>query len=226
MKNLNYLLAAALLGTALSANAQINQTPITGNGGQIMMPGSKSNANVQGSMYINEAFLPAKIGESSNSNQMLRYNAYSDYFEISYPQEQTVKSLPKQPGTVITFATGEQYVLINFVKDKAENSGYMQLLGNNAKVKIYKREHIYLQAASKPDNGYGSEKPATYKKDSDEFYVQIGDAPAQYFSSKKSFSKLVPGKSEEILNFIKQNKIDLEKGEDLAKLAEYTASII
>lgn len=226
MKKLSLFFAAAFAITTFSASAQINQTPVHSGGGQIYAYKEKE-MSATGSMYITEQYMPAKVS-NNEATQLLRYNAYSDYFEVSSPQEQQVKVLPKQDGTIVTFnATGEAYTLVPYVTDEGDkHSGYLNIISSTPKVKIFKRERIYLQAGSVSSNSYQTSKAPTYRKAKDEFYVQIGNEDAQYFSGKKGFAKLVPGKSKEVLDYIKKNSINFDEATDLQKLSDYTASIL
>ncbi len=224
MKKLSLLFAGTFAITTFTASAQINQTPVQA--GQITAGREKGLATT-GTMYIIDKHLPAKVS-NSDIVQLLRYNAYADYFEISNPQEQQLKILPKQNGVIVTFSnSGEAYTLVPYVTDEGDqHNGYLNIISSTPKVKIYKRERIYLQPGSVATNSYQSSKAPTYRKAKDEFYVQIGEEEAKYFSGKKDYAKLVPGKSKEILDYIKKNSIDLDEATSLQKLADYTASIL
>lgn len=226
MKPLNLLCTAVLGVTAITANAQINQTPVHSSGGQIYVQGEKMQA-ATGSMFTEDKYLPAK---ASNNDQtlLLRYNAYSDYFEVSNPQEQSIKALPKQANVTITFnQSGESYTLTDYKTEKGEAiNGYLNVISDNPKVKIYKRERVYLQSGSVSSNSYQTSKAPAYKKAADEFYVKVGNEAATFFDGKKDFAKFIPGKSKEVLEYIKKEKINLENATDLQKLAEYTATIL
>jgi len=227
MKRLN-LFCTALLGFAsLAASAQINQTPVYAGGSQISSVSGEKALATTGSMYTSDKHMPAKL---SNNDKvvLLRYNAYADHFEMSNPQEQNVKSLPKMDNVTITFTnSGEVYALQNYKTDNGEAiNGYLNIISDNPKIKIYKRERVYLQQGTTAGNSYQTSKAPAYKKASDEFYVKVGDAEATYFDGKKDFAKLVPGKSKEVLEFIKSNKINLENAIDLQKLGQYTNGIL
>jgi hypothetical protein len=227
MKQSKLFYTAIFALTSLAASAQVNQTPLTGGGRQIIGNKEKAMATT-GSMFINEQFFPAKISDNPTP-VLLRYNAYSDYFEMSNPQEQSTQIVPKQAGKVITFVNnGEEYTLVNYLsKGKEVANGYLNIISESPKVKIYKRERIFLQAGTIAENSYQTSKPAMYKKASDEFYIQLADAKeASYFSSKKDIAKLAPAKSKEILDFIKTNKIDVENVSDLQKLGTYMQTIL
>lgn len=224
MKTLKLILGAAFAITTFSASAQINQTPV--HGGQIYVAKEKEMA-ATGTMYLEEKYMPAKVS-NSDTPLLLRYNGYSDYFEVSNPQEQTVKVLPKQDDVIVTFnSTGESFILVTYVNDEGKkHTGYLNIVSDTPKVKIYKKEYIKLQAGSVSSNSYQTSKAPAYKRAKDEFYVQIGNEEAQYFSGKKDFAKLVPGKSKEILDYIKKNSIDLDEAASLQKLADYTATLL
>jgi hypothetical protein len=225
MKNLQNIFAIALLAGSAAVYAQgANQSAFTAGGRQVLNVNNKP-ASIAGSMYTDENFLPAKLS-TNTTTVLLRYNAYSDYFEMSNPQEGVTKALPKQAGVVTFNTNGQQYDYLTYHKNDDEISGYLSVISDNPKVKIYKRERVYLQEGSKSDNGYAVAKPSTYKRAKDEFYAQIADGPVVYFSNKKAFGKLFGEKNKQVTDYIKQNSLDLEKTEDLQKLANFSATLL
>lgn len=227
MKRINLFCTALFAVASFTANAQINQTPVHSSGNQIYVQGEKA-LPATGSMFISEQYLPAKASNNNGTTLLLRYNAYSDLFEVSNPQEQSVKVLPKQPNVIVTFSqNNESYVYETYKTEKGETvTGYLNIISDNPKVKIYKRERIYLQQGSVPANSYQTAKAPAYKKAADEYYVKVADGEATFFDDKKDYAKLIPGKSKEVLEFIKTNKINVENATDLQKLAEYSASVL
>jgi len=226
MKKLNFITAALLAITPLFVTAQVNQTPRHTGGNQITTMKEKSEP-ATGSMFVNDRFMPAKL--SNNENPVLvRYNAYSDFFEVSNPQKENQTTLPKDPNVKITFvSTRESYVYTPYTNKKGEAvSGYLNIVSDTPNVKIYKKESIMLQPESFPENSYQSYKAANYKRSDDEFFVKVKDQGIVYLEGKKELAKLAPEKSKEILEFVKKNKIDLEEEQDLLKLGEYMQSIL
>lgn len=221
MKKTNLIYTTAFAFTSILASAQVNQTPVHSSGGQVTVMKEKSQP-ATGSMFVNEKYMPAKLSNDGKT-VLLRYNAYADNFEISDPQAQTVNVLPKRNDVVITFvSTGDEYTLQQYKTEKGETiEGYLNIVSQTPNVKIYKRERVFLQPESFPANSYQTYKPANYKKASDEFYLKLKDQDALYFSSKKDLAKLVPAKSKEILDFIKKNKLDVEKEADLQQLGTF-----
>jgi len=226
MKKFNLIPAILLAFSPLFINAQINQTPIHTGGNQIQGSAEKALA-ATGSMYTNENFMPARTS-SSDQVVLARYNAYSDYFEMNNPQEQKTQIIPKQNGSTITITgTGEVYAFQNYKAENGEDiHGYLNVVSDNQKVKIYKRERIYLQPGKVAMDSYQKSKAPVYKRADDEFYVKINDGEITYVSNKKDIANLVPGKSKEVLDFIKKNKIDVEEAKDLQELSGFIESIL
>jgi hypothetical protein len=221
MKNLKLFYASAFALTGALATAQVNQTPVHTSGGQITVMKEKSQP-ATGSMYVNDKFMPAKVS-NLDKTVLVRYNAYADNFQINDPLTGTEKTLPQQNNVTITFTgTAEVYTFEQYKTEKEEiKNGYLSLVSDNPNVKIYKRAKIFLQPEVFPESSYQTYKPAAYKKAEDEFYIKIKDQDAVFFSGKKDLAKLVPAKSKEILDFIKKNKLDLEKEKDLEQVGAY-----
>ena len=226
MKNLNLFGTAAFVLTSALATAQIQQTPVYAGGNQVIISKEKSQA-ATGSMYITEKYMPAKIS-NYDKTVLARYNAYSDTFEVSDPIAGTTKVLPTQTDVTIAFTTtGNTYTFKQFkTKDDETKSGYLSIVSDKPNVSIYKRERVYLQPEVFPANSYASYKPANYKKVDDEYFISLKGEDALYFSGKKDLAKLIPSKSKEILDFIKKNKLDLEKQTDVEQLGNYIAGIL
>lgn len=226
MKKLNSILSAVALFATVISNAQVRTTVGDSDGRSLTTRKEQSQA-ATGSKFVNDKFMPAKLS-SSTSVILLRYNAYTDDFEISNPQEQSVQILPKEANIDVVFPSQDKkYTYTDFVKkDGAKTSGYLVVLSDNPKVKIYKKETITMTAEYFPTNSYQTYKPANFKRAKDEFYVKVGNEEAVYFDGKKDFAKLVPGKNKEVLEFIKKNSLSLDKDTDLQKLGQFTGSIL
>lgn len=230
MKKLSIISTAFFAFAPFIITAQdtgVNRTPVHTGGNQITTMREKSQP-ATGSMFLNERYMPAKLSDEQNT-VLLRYNAYSDFFEMSTPQTGEVKTLPKDPNMTITFVSNnESYAYVNYKTEDGEAiSGYLNIIADNPNVKIYKRERIYLQPESFPNNSYQSYKAANYKQANDEFYVKIKDKDAVFFSAKKKdLAKLVPGKEKELKDFVKKNKIDLDKESGLEQLGNYMETIL
>ncbi|MFL9843094.1 hypothetical protein [Flavobacterium rhizosphaerae] len=222
--------AALLAVTGVTANAQqgVNQGSTGPIDGRTAIT-STEKLTTTGSQYITEQYMPAKIS-GSDQVQLLRYNAFNDYFEINNPQEGKPSMLPKQAGVKISFVNnGNEYTTAEYVdRDDNRTNGYLKVISETPKVKIYKRERIYLQPGKIGTNSYEASKPNTYKQAKDEYYIQIGDAPAQYFRRDKDLEKLMPNDDlgKEVRNYIKKNDIETDEEAGLKQLGAYLNTIL
>lgn len=231
MKRLQILgvLALAIAPLAMSAQegvpGSINQSPIMG-GGQVLIKNS-ADTSVSGTMYLNERFLGAYV-DGGTELSMVRYNAYHDNFEKMDPKSGSFSPMPKTPeGRIKLTGEKKEYALVGYVtKKKQPVNGYLIVLSEAPNATIYKKESIALIPRQESQNSYSQTKPATYKRAGDEFYIKTGtSAITPMPDNKKDFAKLFPGKEKAILDFIKQNKIDLDKDQDIVKLGSYLQTI-
>ena len=217
------LTAAALIATGFTVSAQFNSSALNSGNRQVNLIKKKETA-AEGSMYINDKFIPAKIS-GQQSTYMLRYNAYHDYFEMTGSDGEP-KQLPVTPGEQITIIN-KNYILADYKDSKDESfKGYLSVIYGGTKVKIYRRERIVYQAATEAANSYQQGKPAAYKRAADEFYISTDGQPALFLQpSRKGISKLFPDKAKQIQEFMKANNIDLETEEGLKRIGAYLDTI-
>ncbi|KOS07690.1 hypothetical protein AM493_17795 [Flavobacterium akiainvivens] len=225
MKRFNLLYSSLFALAAFPAVAQINQTPIHSNGNQIFTT-AEEKLKTEGSMYYQENYMPAKI-EGTDEIVLLRYNAYLDQFEINNQQEQTQGVIAKEADKDITFSGGDTFAYVQYKDDKGQQvNGYLEVINNGPKVKIFKSQKIYLQPGKPSRNSYQSAKAPVLKQADAELFIQLPNSTqAVPFDGKKDLAKVV-GKEKEVLDYIKQNKLDVEKDTDLQKLATYVETII
>lgn len=226
MKNLKLTITALSIFLSFAATAQVNTATMQSDGSQIRESKGTSQP-ATGSMYFNERYMPAQVTGYDN-NIMVRYNAYSDYFEIKNDQSDQVQNLPKNPEVEVTLvSTKSTYKVFEYKNEKGEtNYGYLNVISEGPKVSFYKRESVTLQPEFFPSNSYQSYKAANYKKADDEYYIKINDEIVYLPSKSKHFAKMMDNNDKEVKTFIKKNKIDLEKEQDLVKLAGYLETIL
>lgn len=179
-----------------------------------------------GSKYFNETFLPAKI-VGSNEIILVRHNAYTDDMEVSVNDE--IKIVPAETNMVINMVNGGiSYEYVPYTNEKGvKKEGYLKLVSNNPKVKIYKSETVYLKPEVHPASGYDTYKPAAYTKMKDEYFIKIGDSEIKTLSlKKKAIVSIVPEKEKEIASFIKENKISFSEDADLNQLGRFINSLM
>ncbi len=179
-----------------------------------------------GSKYFNETFLPAKI-VGSNEIILVRHNAYTDDMEVNVNDQ--IKVVPAEVNMVINLTNSTtSYEYVEYTNEKGvKKEGYLKLISNNPKVKIYKSEVVYLKPEVHPASGYDTYKPATYAKSKDEYFIRLSGSEVKPLSlKKKAIVSIVPEKEKEIASFIKENKISFSEDADLNQLGKFINSLM
>jgi hypothetical protein len=177
-----------------------------------------------GSQYIYEGFVPAHL--EGQRLTLIRYNAYLDQIEVKDATD-NISTLVATEGVVISTTDKRQaYVFLPFTDENGERAfGYLNLLSDNANVKIYSRSRVYLQAEKESKSGYDSYRPESYKKGATKYFIKVGEKPIVNISKKKELMKLFPGKEKQIEGYFDNNKVSLSNDEDLQKLGVFLNSI-
>ncbi len=174
-----------------------------------------------GSPYENDEFIVGYFVSTSNQkyeNIPLRVNAYNN--EIEYQDEE---------GTIFVFAIPE---LIDFVQienakykyypyssGKKIFKGYFNVL-IEGKASLLSKGRIIFNKAKLPVP-YQEAVPATFKKLNDEYFIKIGTSEAKMVSGKKDVLKILDSEDSKIEDFIKKNKIKVNKSEGLIEVVTY-----
>lgn len=187
------------------------------------------NERIEGTPYINEDYLPAKISASEDNLFYVRYNAVADEFEVK-GENNKAYALNKYRRDIVVQLVGikKTYQVIGYLdKNQNENFGYFVIVNSqDSNVKLLKKEKVFFIDEKIATTSYDTPKPATYKRANDEYYIKIGDNNAIELSNKKKdIAELFPGKEQAILKFIKTNKINTKKEDDFIKLIDYINTI-
>lgn len=226
MKTSKILAAAIFSAIGFGAGAQVNQTQFHTNGRQVQVTKHRSE-EATGSKYKSETFMPAQV-PGKTDKVLVRYNVYDDLLEMQDPYTKETSTLVKTEGEKIIVTGKSAYVYTNYENEKGEKtSGYLSIIAQSPNTTIYRKERIILIPEKMPSKSYDVYKAPHYKPADDEFYIAVnGSKEAMPLpDNKKEFAKLFPGKDKQVLDYIKQNKIDLDEDQDLSRLGEYLKTI-
>lgn len=205
---------------SITSNAQVN---LNDGGGMLSFRKSPefNDAATTGSRYISENYQNAKVNKGEQSF-LIRYNAYSDVME--YKNGTDILELIKEKNTHFSFQDGTVYELFLYDLGGKSLERYHKVLVENNNVKISKFESIKLIPAKKATNSYESDTQAAYKANSDVYFITLNNETVEFDGKQKSLEKIIPGKSDAIKAFYKQNKIK-ENDADMIKLGNFLATI-
>ncbi|SKB81517.1 hypothetical protein SAMN05660477_01278 [Soonwooa buanensis] len=183
-------------------------------------PSSKDYV-IDGSPYTSSKdFAKVIIANYSKDVQPLRYNAYEDEMEFSQNNETFFAN--KEEGLKINFPDLKKtYVCLNYRIDDKSKLGYLVLLQDGTKTKLYKREKVELLKGEKSPNAYGKDANDYYAKEKDVYLIYSNNSYYKIPKNMKDFVSLPLDNKEKISDFVKSNKINLSKEADLIKLVEF-----
>ncbi|MDM1552744.1 hypothetical protein [Empedobacter falsenii] len=164
----------------------------------------KSNFN--DNYYIDKTYKKANVQNYSGIREY-RYNAFTDDFE--YKDGKNFYNLDKNNNLEIRFLDGKIYKYLTFINlNEEQQKGYLELLSNvNAKNVLYKSIRITKSeiGTTSSYNNMGSVKFRT----SINYYIGNDELINQVSKSNKELAKVA-----------KENKLNLNKEQDLIKLVD------
>jgi hypothetical protein len=185
-------------------------------------------ANIEGSMYYVEAFIPGQIYYSGKPFKTvpMRYNAYTDEIEIKRAGQQEAEALLKD--TKVSCAiNGNLFVYSEYRSKKGDlENGYLVEHFSGQKYKLYQKKSKAFKEGQQPKTSLHLPTPDKFV-DRSGFYVAIGSETPQFFpDSRKKLSMVFEDDKIGVLkSFIKKNEIDLSKKEDVQRLLMYAETI-
>lgn len=240
MKN-QVILALALM---LSAGTLLAQNTITVKNGTLANSGNYSNMdtfyNVQagdvivlndetkGSPYVYEKFqigsLVNKEGKVIVSNVALNYNAYNDLM-VGKPNvnssDDDAKNLTK--STEFDVMIGKDRYISVIVN--SYDLRYFQLLSEGDKVSLIKRYDKEYKAKELATTSLTRDIPAMFK-DKESYYLYYPDGSYEPLPSSKSKIMKSFQHGSEIKSFVKRNKLNVTKEQDLIQVIKYYNTLL
>ena len=231
---------ALLTMLSFIVNAQVGNIGANGDfrdvGDNLMINNNVKNinlSNVVGTPYLEEDFVKGVIVDEKNdknSAAYLRYNNYSDVFEIKLEfNSKSVNSLERTPNYKF-IVNGEKYILINSPKvinkyHYRNGNGYVVALKETDNLSLYKRYAKQYEKGKKAISNYDADKPARLNTKTS-YIFKFKDEYVTVEPHKKKVLDAFTDKKAEIKKFIKENKIKFRGGtegeeEDLIKVLDY-----
>lgn len=180
----------------------------------------------QGSPYNQDAFQLAMVEDITEKANM-RYNIYKDEFEFLTPKNDTlILDKIEDFGKLSFAATKTKYKLVNYISTNDKYYyGYLIDIYQKENVGLFKKENIEFNEEKIARTSLESNMPAKYYKSKNTYFLKIKETINEFPSNKKKIIKLFPEKKEVIEAFIKDNKIDFDKEQDLIKVVDFLATL-
>ncbi|WP_431132365.1 hypothetical protein [Psychroserpens mesophilus] len=185
-----------------------------------------SDKTIRGSVYIQNAFMPAKLSlEDGTKIFKLRYNAFNDEIEIEIDGQEP-NALNRNIDNLLIIFVGDDktYEAVDYINDEGSTVRGYFVHANDAhsKHQLLIKESIKFVDRKPAKTSYDKGKPAEFIRLDDRYFIAIGDNPAVEFpKKKKDLSNIFPDKYDDIIDFMKENKIKTSREEDLIELVNY-----
>ncbi len=207
--------------TGFSQDLLNSQTLVTSNTGLIYEI-DRSDKTIQGSPYVDEVFLPARVKADIEQIFNARYNAVTDEVEVE-TEKNTVQAINKLlPGITVVFLKDNKiYKGMTYFNEEGQSvTGYLiPITTENANVKLFSKEKIVFIDRIPAKSSYQEAKPAKFDRLEDTYFITIDKDIAKPLSkNKKEIAALFPNHEKQVLNYISSEKLNIKKKEDLVKL--------
>lgn len=219
MKFIFKYLLVAIIVSPLSAQQVGDVITVGSNSYEVRSPNEAKDNRVIGSPYTTSAYLPSVV-TGYEKPLSLKYNAYTD--EMEFKLDGKEYALSKEEYPEVFFGPEKiKYIYTSYVDKKNTVSGFLKVITESETVALYLKESVSFTPATRGGNSYSSEKPATYKKGKDRYFIKTPNQIVEVPTNRRRLADLFPDKEKEISNFISSEKISLTKEADLIKLIDF-----
>ena len=222
-----FLLLAGLwvYGQTNSVDSQQNMESIrTGN--SMFRSFDNRDKTVQGSVNIFFDYLPGAINMTSGKTfffDRMNYDGYNDLLVVVRKQDEEVVTTLLVNSFYIVF--GSDTLRFDRYVRPDNQMGFLQRMKTGNHVRLYKRRFRTLDQPSYT-GAYSSGKLNPELVDRQAYFIQNGKQKPIEFNNRKTFARLFPEKAKELSSFVKENKSDFRKDEDMISLIMYLDDLL
>ncbi len=176
---------------------------------------------IDGSPYPNgKQFDKVIIDGYSKNVQNLRYNAFDD--EMEFQNNGEVYFANKEDNLKIIFPEKKKiYATINYTLDGKSKLGYLVLLVEGNKAKLYKREKYELLKGEKSPSSFTKDANDYYAKEKDIYIMEYDGRFVKVPKKEKDLMQEFPGDRTFLQKYFKDNKINFSNENDIIKMVQF-----
>ncbi|MEJ1223015.1 hypothetical protein [Sediminicola sp. 1XM1-17] len=192
-----------------------------------------SDLETVGSVYIDERFVPCKVyyNDEVIGNFYYRHNAFNDEVEIKDSQfgEEPESSLATIKELRLVDELDNKELALKAYKNKKDivRNGYLYQLNEGEKYDLFFKNSVKFTEGTKPVNSMVRATPNKFSHFTEYYFMKDGDNLAYHIGHRKSefLREFDKEKRDSLAAYIKEEKINLKKEEDLMKVFNYLNSI-
>jgi hypothetical protein len=183
----------------------------------------------KGTPYVFETWFPGEVFLKSKKKILvkeLNYNCFDNELVYLDPATKVIRLINRYTVDLFYIKNGSDTLL--FAPIEPDNDGeflFAQVLykGGSVVYKLYQKEFVRANY----EGGYSADRKYDQFADKSDFYFSKQDDPQFYKvkKSKKQILSVFPDAKDEISSYIKAEKLDLKREEDVVKLLKYYDSL-
>ena len=178
----------------------------------------RAEEQYEGSPFLSDKFASGNVstGKETFKAVSMRYNVYDDVIEFEHKGQ--IYLLDPEPR-IGRIELGTDVLVVRKFDAAKRETGYLMLV-EEGKLKLFARKVVNYRKAVPLQS-----IPAKYSRQPDVFYVQLADHGLSKVGSVKGLIAELPDKQQEMLQFVKAEKISAKDLNDLVKLIRFYNSL-
>jgi len=175
---------------------------------------------IKGSPYYTSEFHKSDIHFSNGKvykNIHVRFNLYEKVLEFKRGDQWYKLTNAVQIDKIIL--EGEEFKLIENSAKLYDNGFYEVEL--NGEYKVLRQMSVSFREAKVASSRYVETVEAEFVREKDKYYLSLKGGDIVSFKNRKSFEKIFDEENPELINFVKRNKLNPSKVDDLKKIASF-----
>lgn len=182
-----------------------------------------SDSPVQGSAYFDTIYKNGKVimNGKALAPSMMRYNAYTDEFELDNGQ-----AVPKEEDIKVDLDSSiYQFMGYMDMGGHKKERGYLIPLNEGNTVLFLKTRKEYIKA-SVPKTGFDTYEEAKFKDDLGHYLLKKNRTVAEEIKlNKKNILKEIDNGSDDLKKYISDNNLDLKEEKDAVRVLDFYNSL-
>lgn len=236
MKKVKSLCSTALALAVFTGSLNAQLTPVTGS--EVILDKLRFNKTLEGNSDINYGDIQGDpfifkdfqkgtlyILPDQQLEVNIRYDIFADQMHIR--QKDQIYALVHPEKVKLIDVDRYKFIYSKYKKspeDKDPEQGSYFIQKVDGKCMLLVKKNLRVQDAE-PAKLYQEAKPPKFIDTGDTYFLKLGENSAVRFHDKKEITAILGDKKPEITGFIKSNKLDIRKIDDLAKIVSYYNSL-
>ena len=181
---------------------------------------------IEGSPYLNDVFLPASVNKSKTTF-FIRFNAFENNIEYRGENDLVMTLVTSDDYKIKLLDGSKREYEMNYYKDEGEvvRNTFFEKVHIHAKFVLYLKENIDFRPVRLAKHSFEWHKPAKFIKTKDVFFVQGVTFESKNLTEipkkEKLFFKLFGEFTQRVKKYIKKEKLEIDRKEDLIRIMEF-----